>query len=109
MFAIGITVSDAYEVMAFPDKDFMRFLLAGHLCEADGEGPIIIYFRDGAPEHAGSWREGAVVSKWGFGRTHIWQHALWDVPTSYGDEARFFKSLPNVFELYRSWVREFRC
>jgi hypothetical protein len=105
MFALGITVSDANEVMACLDKHLMMLLLASHLSKADGEGPIIIYFRDGMPEHAGRWREGTVVSKWGSHCTHIWQHALWDIPTSYGSDAQFFKALPNASELYKSLFR----
>jgi hypothetical protein len=98
MFALGIE-ADAVSGMrlgpVFPGKQFVESLLAnGDLREVEGEGPIVIYFRDGAPEHAGRWGGAAVISKWGAAGTHIWRHALWDVPASYGDEARFFAALP---------------
>jgi hypothetical protein len=38
--------------------------------------------------------------------THIWQHALWDVPASYGDDARFFAALPTAVALYRRWAAD---
>jgi hypothetical protein len=38
--------------------------------------------------------------------THIWRHALWDVPASYGDEARFFAALPTAVALYQRWAAD---
>ncbi len=69
MFALGIeaaAVSDMRLGPVFPRKQFVESLLAnGDLREVEGEGPIVIYFRDGAPEHAGRWGGAAVISKWG--------------------------------------------
>jgi hypothetical protein len=48
----------------------------------------------------------AVISKWGAAGTHIWRHALWDVPASYGDEARFFAASPTAVALYRRWAAD---
>lgn len=92
MFALGIEADDVSDMRlgpVFPGKQFVESLLAnGDLREVEGEGPIVIYFRDGAPEHAGRWGGAAVISKCEAAGTHIWRHALWDVPASYGDEAR---------------------
>jgi hypothetical protein len=89
----------------FPGKEFVEALLAdGRLRE--NEGPIVIYLRDDAPEHAGRRDGDAVISKWGAGGTHIWRHALWDVPDSYGDVARFFAPLPTAVELYGRWAAD---
>ncbi len=110
MFALGIeadAVSDMRLGPVFPGKQFVESLLAnGDLREVEGEGPVVIYFRDGAPEHAGRWGGAAVISKWGAAGTHIWRHALWDVPASYGDEARFFAALPTAVALYRRWAAD---
>jgi hypothetical protein len=69
MFALGIeadAVSDMRLGPVFPGKQFVESLLAnGDLREVEGEGPIVIYLRDGAPEHAGRWGGTAVISKWG--------------------------------------------
>ena len=110
MFALGIApeaVSDMRLGRIFPGEKFVRFLLEhGHLREIKTQGPIVIYFRDGIPAHAGKHGAGNVISKWGAGGTHIWQHTLWDVPTEYGNEARSFASLPGVVDLYLKWAAE---
>jgi hypothetical protein len=109
MFALGIeadAVRDKCLGQVFPGKRFVEFLLANeHLCEVEG-GPIAIYFRNGVPEHAGTWDGDTLVSKWGGGGSNIWRHALWDVPASYGNEVRFFAPLPTAVDLYRSWATD---
>jgi len=76
MFALGIeadAVSDMRLGPVFPGKQFVESLLAnGDLREVEGEGPTVIYFRDGAPEHAGRCGGAAVISKWGAAGTHMW-------------------------------------
>lgn len=43
--------------------------------------------------HAGlALDEQRVISKWG--RGHLYEHELWEVPESYGICIRFFKQLP---------------
>lgn len=107
MFALDIApdaVADMCLGHIFPGQRFVKFLLAReHLRETEA-GTIAIYFRDGLPEHAGKRDGGTVISKWGSGGTHIWEHALWDVPAEYGDEVRFFAGLPGVVDLYLKWA-----
>jgi hypothetical protein len=92
---------------SFPESSSSSLCWPTAICsEVEGEGPIVIYLRDGAPEHAGRWGGAAVISKWGAAGTHIWQHALWDVPASYGDDARFFAALPTAVALYRRWAAD---
>jgi hypothetical protein len=108
MFALGIApeaVSDMRLAQVFPGQRFVRFLLAnGHLREEKAEASLVIYFRDGAPQHAGKLEAREVISKWGAGGTHIWQHDLWDIPSDYGSEAHFFANLPGAVKLYRTWA-----
>jgi hypothetical protein len=88
----------------FPGKHFVNFLLAnGYLCEV-AKGSVVVYFRGDSPVHAGKHDGAVVISKWGAAATHIWRHALWDVPRSYGDEVRFFRRLPTAVDLYRDWA-----
>lgn len=43
MFALGITVDDADEVMACLDKHLMMLLVDDYLRKADGEGPCLLF------------------------------------------------------------------
>jgi hypothetical protein len=115
MFALDIdprAVSDMCLGPVFPGKKFVQFLLAHtHLRERTAQegsqdGDIVIYFRNGVPEHAGRLEASMVISKWGSEGTHIWQHALWDVPAIYGDEAGFFAPLPTAVAIYRAWAAD---
>jgi len=110
MFALDIApdaVSDMRLGRIFPGQEFIEFLLANdHLREVKTAPSIVIYFRDGIPQHAGKFDDGMVVSKWGAGGTHIWQHDLWHVPSDYGDESRHFASLPEAVDLYLSWAAD---
>jgi hypothetical protein len=110
MFALGIephAVSDMRLGHIFPGEKFVQHLLAdGHLIETATTPSIGIYFRDNVPLHAGKIDAKNVISKWGAGGTHIWQHNLRDVPASYGDEVRFFADLPTAVELYLKWAAD---
>jgi hypothetical protein len=110
MFALDIApeaVSDMRLGRIFPGQRFIEFLLANnHLREVKTAPSIVIYFSDGVPQHAGKFDAGTVVSKWGAGGTHIWQHDLWHIPSDYGDESRIFASLPGAVDLYRTWAAD---
>jgi hypothetical protein len=49
---------------------------------------IIVYFRDGAPKHAGVVNEQRVTSKWGNGQ--FFEHAVFEVPMTYGCESQCY-------------------
>jgi len=60
-----------------------------------------VYLDGEVPKLAGRSTAQTAISKWGGHGTHIWEHALWDVPDVYGNEARFFEPLPRVAEIFR--------
>lgn len=55
------------------------------------DGSIAVYFDADRVTHSGRINNGTVISKWG--TAHTWQHALWEVPTSYG--SREYYQAPN--------------
>jgi hypothetical protein len=104
MHALGFVGSPQYEMIAsrgfnvvFAGPGFAHWLLDRNalteISDADvKEGDIVFYFDDGRFTHAGlALNHHRVVSKWGKG--HLYEHALWEVPQSYGTTVRFFKQL----------------
>jgi hypothetical protein len=100
-FALGIPCNEfVWEVARrpFPGTEqrfvgsvFVRSLLPS-LTEIPEtyEGALLLWFDEtGKPTHAGRWRDGRVRSKWGSG--HTWDHAVMEVPRSYGDLLRFYE------------------
>lgn len=59
--------------------------------KAGGGSNIIVYFDLNKPTHAGKLNTGIVTSKWGRGL--LLQHAINEVPSSYGNEARQYQAL----------------
>lgn len=47
------------------------------------DGDLVIYYQGTTAQHAGKWRNGRVISKWGSGL--IYDHELFEVPLNYGD------------------------
>jgi hypothetical protein len=71
-----------------------EMLSEGALVEIDSNyakaNDMVVYFDDGRVTHAAVVGDkGAVRSKWGANEVH--EHAVWDVPTSYGDVVRYFR------------------
>jgi len=56
-----------------------------------GDGDVVVYFSNAVPKHAAKMNGSRVVSKWGLG--HLWEHGLFEVPSIFGDDVRFFKRL----------------
>jgi hypothetical protein len=56
------------------------------------EGDLVVYFNGELPTHAGLIKTSAVISKWGKG--HIYQHGIFEVSSSYGNEIQFFRKPP---------------
>jgi hypothetical protein len=96
----------------YPRSVFARYLVRRYLLEIPqrkaGAGDIVIYFKDGQPVHAGTWDLGLVVSKWGL-YSHLWKHRLCELPIEYGDEIRFYRSLPEkiIRDAFEKWCRGF--
>lgn len=93
----------------FPGKNFMEYLLKSRklLRKSEdrlGDNDIVVYFDNDTPLHAGLWRSGRVISKWGSGQTHVWNHSLFEVPSDYGVEVKFFSPIPDAVEIYREWA-----
>ena len=58
--------------------------------ESEGfEGHVVLYFRDGETKHVGRMQGDRVISKWG--KNPVYEHAIPEVPASYGDEYEIFK------------------
>ncbi|MGO8914341.1 MAG: hypothetical protein ACLQJR_00370 [Stellaceae bacterium] len=100
--------------LIFPGKKFIRAMEEKELLHAKAlspsdaaEGDILIYYRNGAPEHAGILTSNRVISKWGSGPTHIWEHGIYEVPESYGDEVRVFRPRRDTVKLYRAWASSY--
>ncbi len=115
MFALDVGADAVKDVLwgpIFPGSRFVRALVEkGCLREKvtpasdAADGDILIYYRNGNPEHAGKWKDNRVVSKWGSGPTHIWDHNVYEVPESYGDEVRVFEPEHDAVRLYKIWAK----
>jgi len=57
------------------------------------EGRVVLYFKDGKTKHIGRIQGDRVISKWG--KNPVYEHDIFEVPASYGDEYEFFKQ-PSV-------------
>lgn len=73
-----------------------EFLAREELQEIDGAavaiGTVVFYFADDAVQHGGLVisEPHVIRSKWG--PNELYEHALWEVPQSYGNFARYFLS-----------------
>lgn len=104
--ALGFTGQSAYLDVAgmppysvFAGANFADWLLCSGVLEevsvANAEvGDLVWYFKsDGFFKHVGLWRgTGRVESKWG--DLGLFEHALLEIPESYGTAVRIFRALP---------------
>jgi hypothetical protein len=118
MYALGLVVLPDRLVAlarqhedAFPSARFMARLVERglqNISASDAEdGDLVIYFdAAGNAKHAGIVQGGYVVSKWGTG--HIWKHQLFEIPASYGVEARFYRRIDRdeVLRLFEAFAQE---
>jgi hypothetical protein len=116
MHVFEFTGKTEYEAIArrgfnvvFAGPTFVQWLLEkGSLTEvAEHEardGDLIVYSDDhGRVKHAGLTRPGRrVESKWGKGG--LFEHGVFEVPVSYGNNARFFSNMS-----YKEAFRQFGC
>ena len=105
MHALGIEAQEVEEWCnnsnVHPGLDFMAWLAnekltARSIVPSEAvDGDIIVYFGDDLrPLHAGSAKHRLIISKWGSGGTHIWRHGVFEVPSSYGSDARAYERIP---------------
>mgnify|MGYP001571175814 CR=1 FL=1 len=57
------------------------------------QGLVVLYFKDGETKHVGRLQGNRVLSKWG--KNPVYEHDIFEVPASFGDEYEFFKQ-PSV-------------
>ena len=103
MYALGLAVLPDHlaalagaHAAAYPSERFVSGLVERGLQRVEiGEvedGDLVLYFDEqGQPRHAGIAQGPLVVSKWGAG--HIWKHPVFEIPASYGVEARFYRKI----------------
>jgi hypothetical protein len=102
MFAFGIETDSEYFLMALrcpedvhANTAFVQFLAdRGYIVEQSSAEPkaLAVYFNDGQVRHIGRVIDNdRVQSKWGIG--HLYEHAIFEVPATYGDVVRFFGAI----------------
>lgn len=117
VFAFGLENDSAFLGGQNPiQKEFVRYLLNQGILEKTQQpvsGSLVFYEDEsGAITHGGIMRSAQeVISKWMWGATI--QHALWDVPSSFGDNVFFCEAVPasvvkREYEKYRDSGVEIR-
>lgn len=64
-------------------------------------GRVILYFKGGNTTHVGRMVGSRVISKWG--KNPIYEHEIFEVPASYGDEYELFRQ-PSVGYITKGFV-----
>lgn len=106
MFALGIETDDIYLKMLyrFPsdvhaNTAFVQFLVErGDILEQARAEPksLVVYFGKEKVEHIGRIvDDGRVQSKWGT-KGHLYEHAIFEVPATYGDTVRVFTPMERL-------------
>ncbi len=78
----------------FAGPDFVMFLLEHQLLAQRHHASVlpndlILYFDNGVFRHVGRMKTSCrILSKWGIG--HLYEHTVWEVPSRYGNEVRYF-------------------
>lgn len=91
------------------DTTFLAHLVDENvLAETDDvSAKVVVYYRNNEVAHVGSNEGGGrIKSKWGCGL--LYEHGVWEVPSSYGNQARWFESanpelLCEVLKKYKGW------
>jgi hypothetical protein len=78
----------------FADRRYVSYMIEHGLTEVTpgeaSDGDIVVYANDDAITHSGKVRANdLIVSKWG--TAHLWQHRVFEIPLSYGGNAKFFR------------------
>jgi len=89
-----IEIAEAFNE-TYPNGAFVAYLVDHYLFEVSHEeakpGDIVVYACDIKIAHAGRFSDWKVISKWGTGL--LWEHAVAEVPSKYGNDVRFFHAL----------------
>ena len=65
------------------------------------DGGLVLYLRDGVPQHIGVMRGERVISKWG--KNPVYDHELLEVPAGWGDDTRYYKK-PSEQVITKSFI-----
>lgn len=99
VYTLDIPLDLINVIATFPSilDDFFADALPGLLEQfpepAISERSVILYFKNGATKHVGRIQGYRVISKWG--KNPVYEHEIFEVPASYGDEYEIFKK-PSV-------------
>lgn len=109
MIAFGFHRIEAYTNIAlqgiFAGRRFMDWMLTSHLDELidPASGALAVYFKDQEWKHIGLVNEpGRVLSKWG--EFPVYEHALFEVPHSYGNNLYYCAMPSDPFALFRTYA-----
>lgn len=88
-----------------PGPNFLQFLpipTQPSLESCNGNGLVVYYNKFGDAQHISKIIDNIIISKWGH-KGGLWQHGLWEIPSSYGIPKKFYSSIPK--ELIRErWL-----
>jgi hypothetical protein len=95
----------------FAGKDFVEFVIKEQLLFECGneeavKGDFVIYLLERRFGHIGLMQgDQRALSKWGTG--YLCEHALWEVPCSYGLEVRFYRapSAEDCFDIFVEYTK----
>ena len=113
MHAFHLVDDEEYRELArlhpegYASTDFVRYLIChGVLVQLDTARPdcLVVYFNQGDIKHIGRTvsRE-VIVSKWVTG--HLYRHALFELPSSYGTEVKFYADIDRGTAI--DWLKKF--
>lgn len=94
---------------ALPGVNFLHFLnLPSQSClQSCCDYDLVVYYdKFGNARHAGKIVAGTIISKWGM-KGALWQHGLWEVPSSYGTCVRFYSHRSKEY-VRKRWL-EYLC
>jgi len=104
MHVMAFAGSKEYQAIAsrglnvvFAGSEFAHWLIErGDITEissmSSSERKMVFYFADNRFKHAALFKKGhRLVSKWG--RGHLYEHEVWEVPKTYGGSIRIFERL----------------
>lgn len=109
-YALGFNGNAVYREIAltgpFAGRQFMEWLIRQHLTEFTSAKPgcLACYFSNGVWKHVGIvGANNRVVSQWG--TFPVYEHELFEVPQSYGEQVRWFAKPENSVAL--QWFVQF--
>jgi len=92
---IPINIQKKMKKLGQDDPDRLRQAISDFIAKGgielheqqQDEDKVVAYFKAGAIKHFAKIDNNTIISKWG--RGHAWEHGLWEVPYTYGDQAKY--------------------